>query len=333
MKKQDGRICIILLNWNGKKDTLECLASLEKIKYKRFQTIVVDNGSTDGSVEVLRNIYPEIVILETKENLGFAGGNNVGIQWAMGKKFEWIFLLNNDTTVKEDLLDALIEASQQKNAKILGAKIYRYYDPETIDHLGGFWNPKIAEFESPAQGKKETNGDFHEMQEVDYVSGCALLLHREVIEKIDLLEPNFFLYWEETDYCFRARKAGFPVWTAPKAHVYHKVSTSFTGGKAHMHYFWWRSRLLWMKRNCTKKEKHKLYRKVILPELFKTLRHLCLKSLQYALIRSLGRKSESHKEKIRRYRAGLSGALHYLQNRFGNCPSWITARSQQEKAK
>lgn len=323
MHRQAGRVCVILLNWNGKSDTLECLDSLKKASYRKLQPIVVDNGSTDGSVQAIREAHPLIPILETHQNLGFAGGNNVGIEWALRKPFEWILLLNNDTTVDPCLIEGFLKAAEEKKAKLLGAKIYLYKDPLRIDHLGGFWNPKIAEFECPLQGTLD-DGTQNEAQLVDYVSGCALFMHRSVPETIGLLEPSFFLYWEETDYCFRAKKAGFEIWTAPEAKVYHKVSTSFTGGKPHMHYFWWRSRLLWISRNCTKKEKRALYQKVILLEILKTLRHYCLKSLQSKILFCLGKSNIRQKEKARRYKAGLMGVLHYFCKKFGNCPTKIS---------
>lgn len=319
MSNPSPKIVILLLNWNGKKDTLECLASLKKVDDPHFQTVVIDNGSTDDSVAVLRDTYPELEILETGANLGFAGGNNKGITWALANGAEWILLLNNDTIVDPQFLKAFRTAAQkQPKAKILGAKIYRYQDPKVIDHLGGFWNPAIAEFESPASGRYDDPGAFNEMCRVDYVCGAALLMHRCVPETIGLLEDRFFLFWEETDFCFRARNAGFEVWTAPQAQIWHKVSASFTGGKPHMHYFWWRSRLLWIERNCSQLEKKAIYKKVIWPELWKTLRHYLIRSFTIWLTRD----PERH-QKWLRMKAGCYGALDYFRGRFGNCPSWL----------
>jgi len=313
------KIYIILLNWNGKKDTLECLDSLKKVDFPSFQPLVVDNGSTDGSIQEIRFRFPELPIFEMKENLGFAGGNNPGIEWALSKNAEWILLLNNDTVVSPDFLAAFMEAAkEQPQAKILGAKIYRYNDPATLDHLGGFWNPAIGEFESRAQGKLDDGVSFEEMEKVDYVCGAALLMHRSVPEKIGLLEPRFFLFWEETDYCFRAKRAGFEVWTAPKAKIWHKVSSSFVGGKPHMHYFWWRSRLLFIERNFPFPERKRLYRRLIGPSLLKEARHYVLKSLQYLFTRK-----PAAKQKALRCKAGLVGALHYGISRFGNGPNWL----------
>lgn len=322
MSKQFPKISIVLLNWNGKKDTLECLASLQKVQYPNFQPIVVDNGSTDGSVSVLRTAYPDVPILETGANLGFAGGNNPGIEWALRHHAEWILLLNNDTVVAPDFLHEFMKAAkEQPKGKIFGAKILRYNTPEIIDHLGGFFSAEACEFVSPESG--ESDHPYFNMRIADYVCGAALLMHRSVPETIGLLEPKFFLFWEESDYCYRAKRAGFEVWTAPEAKIWHKVSSSFTGGKPHMHYFWWRSRLLWVERNCTPSEKKKLYRKVIFPELWKMGRHYLLKSTL-----NLFCPNQERKQKVRRLKAGCVGALDFFRKRFGNCPNWLLKKNE-----
>lgn len=302
-----NKILIILVNWNGKKDTLECLTSLKSVRCPHT-TVVVDNGSTDDSIESIRREFPDVPIFETGENLGFAGGNNVALKFALKKGFEWILLLNNDTVVDPNFLGAFLEAAEQSKAKILGAKIFTYDEKNTIDHLGGMWNPNIGEFVSLKEDK---------MQKVDYVCGAALFMHRSVPEQIGLLEPRFFLFWEETDFCCRARRRGFEVWTAPKAKVWHKISSSFTGGKPQMHYFWWRSRLLWMSRNLIGEEKREVYRNVIIPDLWKSLKHYLLRSLQNGIATLLFKKQT---DKAIRNKAGLLGAIHYFRGKFGPSP-------------
>jgi GT2 family glycosyltransferase len=318
------KIVILILNWNGKKDTLECLASLEAANQSpSFATLVIDNGSTDDSVAVLRSTFPEVPILETKENLGFAGGNNAGIRWALEKSFDWILLLNNDTIVAPDFIEQFLAATKKKpEGKIFGAKIYRYDEKTRLDHLGGFWNASIAEFESKASGKID-DGSFEEMRNVDYACGCALLMHRNVPEKIGLLDEDFFLLWEETDFCMRARQAGFSIWTAPQAKLWHKVSASFIGGKPHMQYFWWRNRLHYIARNCTRAEKKELYRKILVPEILKFFKLALLKSAQQGLLALLGKSDAKRLAKARRYRAGCLGILHFFLGRFGNCPQFL----------
>jgi len=327
------KILILIVNWNGKKDTLECLASLANAEpTPLFSTLIVDNGSTDDSVCAIRSAYPDVPILETKANLGFAGGNNAGIKWALSKSFEWILLLNNDTIIAPDFIKKFMEAVKEKpSVKLWGAKIYRFNDPKRLDHFGGFWNPDRAEFVSPASGQID-NGAFEQMQQVDYVCGAAMLMHRSVPETVGLLEERFFLLWEESDFCIRARRAGFEIWTAPLAKVWHKVSASFTGGKPHMHYFWWRNRLLWISRNCIPSEKRKLYIRIILPEIISNFKIAMLRSLQEILFRPFNRFDQSRIEKVRRYRAGCRGILHYFLGRFGNCPpTYIRASCKTPK--
>ncbi len=317
-------ICIILLNWNGKADTLACLASLAAVDYPHFQILVVDNGSTDDSVAVFRALYPMLPILETHANLGFAGGNNRAIEWALGKSYEWIVLLNNDTTVDPHFLRALMQAAAvEPKARILGAKIYRAGDPQRIDHLGGVWDKDCAEFRSLAAGQLD-EGQFETMREVDYVCGAALCMHRSVPETIGFLEARFFLFWEESDFCVRARRAGYEIWTAPQAKVWHKVSASFIGGKPHAQYFWWRSRLLWIERNCALRELCAIYMRIVLPEIGRWMRHWILKELECLARRWIQGKEEARAlEKRRRYRAGIGGIRDYFRRQFGNAPAWV----------
>lgn len=323
MGRWDDRICAIVLNWNGKKDTIECLESLSRCTYPKLVPIVVDNGSTDGSVEAIRQVFPATPIFEMEENLGFAGGNNVGIRWALGKTFDWIFLLNNDAVAAPDICEAFLKrARENPKAKILGAKILLYADRERIDHLGGMWNQEAADFRSLHSG--ELNRENMESEPVEYVCGAALFMHRSVPDTIGLLEERFFLFWEETDYCFRAKRKGFEVWTAPEAKVWHKVSSSFTGGKPHSHYFWWRSRLLWLERNLPYRERKEILSSAVYPDLRKSIRHLFLKSFQKCLLKICLRPvPEKLENKIRELKAGVFGALHYFLKKFGNCPSWI----------
>lgn len=317
MKKDASKISIILLNWNGKKDTLECLSSLQKLTYPNFEILIVDNGSTDDSVAAFQKEHPSLPIIQTFSNLGYAGGNNAGIDHALKRGADYILLLNNDTIVAPDLLTRFLEAAnKQPKGGIFGGKILSYKEPKFVDHIGGSWNPLIAEFVSI--GKGESASISQEMQKVDYVSGCALFIKREVIEKIGKLDPRFFLMWEETDLCYRAKAHGFEIWSAPNALVWHKISASFSG-KALMHYYWWRNRLLWIEKNLPKKEKRELYFQVILREIYKIHRHFALKSLQCLLLKifSPSKLTEKRTLTLKRYRAGCLGIRHYFLRKFG----------------
>lgn len=315
--KTPSKIAIVLLNWNGKNDTLECLSSLKKLDYPHIDIILVDNGSKDDSVAAFQKAFPEIPLIQTFANLGFAGGNNGGILHALRRGADFILLLNNDTIIDPSLITSFLKAAQSKpEGGIFGAKILRYHEKETIDHIGGVWNPRIAEFESLGRGLEK--GTISEMANVDYVCGCALFARKEVFEKVGMLESDFFLLWEETDFCFRAKKAGFEIWTVPDALVWHKISASFSG-KALMHYYWWRGRLLWIERNCNLQKKISLYAKVLLKEMWKIHKLCLLKSAQHFLEKFLFPQKMTEKKKLtlKRYQAGCKGIRDYFFRKFG----------------
>lgn len=307
----EPRVCIVILNWNGKKDTLPCLESVQKICYSNFFTVVVDNGSTDDSVKAIQKEYPAVTVLETGQNLGYAGGNNVGIEFGLKQGAERVFLLNNDTLVDKNILQAMV----QKEDAIAGAMPYAYPETGRLDHLGGKWNPKKGIFDLIGLGQTDEELNFD--GKLDYVTGCSILIHRGVFEKIGLLEPKFFLLWEESDFCTRASKAGFTIGVA-HAKLFHKGSASFVGGKVHSKYFWWRNRLLWIERNCSIKEKLSLFF-VIAGEILNLYKFLWLKSMQLPFAKD----REKSRKQIRLYKASIQGVHDYLCRRFGNGPSWI----------
>jgi GT2 family glycosyltransferase len=288
------KLTVVILNWNGKKDTLECLASLPKDQ----AVVVVDNGSTDDSVKAIREKFPQVTLLETGENLGYAGGNNVGIVHALKHGADLVLILNNDTTLEPTTLTALIqEADRHPEAAIFGGWPLRYYERDKLDHLGGLWNPKKAEFDLIGLGEHK---EFSYIGPLDYVCGCSILVRREVFEKIGLLEPKFFLFWEEADFCARAQRAGFRLRVCKEAKIYHKVSASFTGGKPHIAYYWWRGRFLWIQRNASFAAW-----KTVLPQIFHLYKLWIIKSLFH-------RKSPQ----LPQYRAAVAGFHDYLLRRF-----------------
>jgi GT2 family glycosyltransferase len=305
------RIFIIILNWNGVEDTCECVLSAQQINYQNYEVIIVDNGSEDNSVKVFKEKFSEICIIETGQNLGYAGGNNAGIAYALEKSADYILILNNDATVDSSILDNFIEiAERHPNAGILGAKIYFSSEPKKIWFAGGAWLPEIAKFTHIGYGEAD-DPTYDLVRTIDYACGCALFVKADVFRKIGLLETKFFLTWEETDFCYKARRAGFECLFAPSAHVWHKVSASFKGGEAGlMHeYFMTRNRLLWIERNQTILEKLKIYKSIILPELSRYIR-------AYLSPRT-GQSSKFHSK------VHLAAIRDYLIRKFGNCPAWI----------
>lgn len=308
------KITIVILNWNGRQDTLECLESVQKIDYQNFETIVVDNGSQDDSVKTIREKFPQVMTIENGANLGFSAGNNVGIQYALSQGTDYVFLLNNDTVVDPQMLSELIDASTKyPEAGILGSKIYRYDKPETIWYAGTSWRTDTAKFLHIGYGKVDSQTDEAEVKETDYVCGCAFLIKTEVVEKVGMLDPKYFLLWEEADLCYRARKAGYKTLVVPKSQLRHKCSASFIGGhKApHYQYFWWRNRFLWVEKNLSFAETTKVY-PVIVKQIVKEV-------INYL-------KSQTNTQEKLTAKAALQGFRDYLLRKFGDCPA--SMRSQ-----
>lgn len=323
-------IAIVILNWNGEQDTLKCLYSLEKSSFSSYEVIAVDNGSTDNSAASIHAKFPHITLLTLSENLGYAGGNNKGIEYALQKGHSFILLLNNDTTVDPLFLTHLFQATQEHpRVGIFGAKPLLMSNPSLIDHLGGKWNPFKGRFDLVGQN---ASADFSFSGELDYVCGCSILIRREVFEKIGLLEPAYFLFWEEADFCKQAKKAGFDIKVCERAILFHKVSASFVGGSAHKIYFWWRNRFLWIQRNCSRQEYRSLLWKVLLPEMWQLYKLWTIKSLEIFLLKlSFRTKNLSKKElKIKEYSAALQGCHDFFRKRFGNGPAWIFERPKRQ---
>lgn len=211
----------VILNTNRRDDTLECLASLGRSTYERQRAIVLDNGSLDGSVEAVRSSFPGVRIVELAENLGYAGNNNVGITLALDGKADWILVLNEDTILAPECLEAMVVAgNSDRRIGIVGPLVYHFDTPELIQSAGGrldcFWTASHI-----AQNEKD-QGLFPDVRDVDWISGCCIMVRREVIQDVGPIDERFFYYWEETEWCIRARRAGWRIVHAPGAKLWHK---------------------------------------------------------------------------------------------------------------
>ena len=255
------KVSIIILNYNGQKDTLECLESVNQVrrfKGLKVNIIVVDNNSSDGSVKAIRNKFPQIKVIQNQKNLGFAQGNNIGIRYALKNNTDYIMLLNNDTLVEKNFLVQLIKAMEKDNEiGIISPKIYfapgfefhkdRYKNKDkgrVIWYAGGLldWQNILA---SHLGVDEIDNGQYNKITETSFVTGCCMLIKREVFNKIGLFNPKYFLYWEDIDLCFRAKKAGFKIFYAPQAKIWHKNASSSGGaGQKTSVYYQTRNRLL-----------------------------------------------------------------------------------------
>jgi len=217
-------VYVVILNWNLKEETANCVNSVLRSDYSPFRVLIVDNGSTDGSVEFLHSLLPDVEIVANDTNLGWAAGNNVGIEYALQDKADYVLLLNNDTIVDENLLAEMVTVGESgKEIGILGPLILYYDEPDRIWHLGGRESRFLPVPRTLAKNQKD-RGQFSSPILVDYVSGCAMLVKRSVFEVVGLIDPKYFWYYEEVDFCRRAREVGFEIFAVPKARMWHKVS-------------------------------------------------------------------------------------------------------------
>lgn len=241
MKADEPRVGIIILNWNRPLDTIACLRSLAYITYSNYYIIVVDNGSTDGSPDQIRAVVPDVELLVNSQNLGFAAGANIGIGRALERGADYILLLNNDTVVAHQFLTPLVKASEKDaTIGISVPKIYYYYDPTRIWSAGARWQPFPPRVKIIGLGQKD-NPKYNEPYDLDYATGCAMLVRRHVFETVGGLDPVYFMYQEDYDFCYRVRKAGFRIVYVPQAKVWHKVSRGLGENSPRKWYLWSKS--------------------------------------------------------------------------------------------
>ncbi len=244
-----AHVAVILVNFHGTQDTIACVQSLRKSAYSEYTIYIVDNASGSGDVATLSQECPGATVIANATNVGFAGGNNIGIARALQEGARFILLLNNDTIVEPSLLPGLLGALERNPAAgIAGAKI-RYFDrPSTLWFAGGVLNDRSGRGTHIGIGE-EDQGQYDQEKFVDFVTGCCLFVRREVIERIGMLDEEYFAYYEDSDFCLRARRAGFQVLFAPSARLLHKVSSSAVREGPVYLYFTLRNRLLFLRKN------------------------------------------------------------------------------------
>jgi GT2 family glycosyltransferase len=236
-------VIAVILNTNRRDDTLALLASLRASTYPNCQPLVLDNASTDGSVEAIRASFPDVRILALERNLGYAGNNNVGIAAALAQGAEWVLVLNEDTELAPDCLDRLVQAGQSDpRAGMVGPMVYHHNEPAVIQSAGGRMSRDWQAFHL-AQNEPD-QGRIAEPREVDWLSGCAVLVRRQVIEQLGMLDERFFYYWEEVEWCVRTRKAGWRILHVPQARLWHKGVQRDYRPSASVTYYATRNRLL-----------------------------------------------------------------------------------------
>lgn len=251
-------VFIVLLNYNGAEDTIDCLKSLQNVGYSAMNIVVVDNASTDDSVErlIIAQKDYEFIFLISEENNGFSAGNNIGIRYALEKDADYVLLLNNDTVVKPDFLSLAVEASENDDSVGLTiGKILYYKEPDLIWYGGGELKQPYNYSIHLGFRENQNKPEFNHQRYVTYATGCYFLLKRAAIEKVGLMDEDYFLYCEDTDYSIRMTRGGFRMLYCPQSVIYHKVSASTGKGSAFSTYYIARNNIMLFKKFFSGKEK------------------------------------------------------------------------------
>lgn len=257
----DKKVGIILVNYNGAKDTIECLNSLKNIFYSNKCVYIVDNNSNEEDVKYLENNvdYFDVKIIKLKENLGFSGGNNFGIKKAMADGCEVIGLLNNDTTVEVDFLNQLVVKlfSDEKIGAVV-PQIRDYYNEDIVSYGGGEINYlKGSVFIEGINRYDESINNTERF--ITFGHGCCLFMKSEMILKVGLLPEEYFLYFEDADYSIQIIKTGYKILYCPESIIYHKESASTKKGSDNFQYYFTRNRFYFIKKNFNKLSKLTAY--------------------------------------------------------------------------
>ncbi len=247
----DPLVYIVILNWNNAADTIECIHSLLRSDYSSFVPLIIDNGSTNGSVAKIRDEFPTLTIIELENNFGYAAGNNAGINHAMVAGADYVMILNNDTFVAPSMLGELINLAKSKqNLGMVGPKMYCANLADTLFAAGSFidW-PKGKTHNRGMFQKASVVDDQSDPEIVDFITGCGVLVSREFVAAAGVLDPEYFLNFEDVDWGFRAWQQGFEVWYAPKAIMWHKVSGTLGQSSPANTYYMTRNALLFFWKN------------------------------------------------------------------------------------
>ncbi len=246
-------VTVIVLTWGRFEETIECLESLRRVRYSPLRVLVVDNASGGDYVPRLRMRFPEVEVVESSVNLGYAGGNNLGLRHAVGHGAVYALVLNNDTVVDPDFVSIQVAAAE-KDPRIaaVGARIMQLERPDRIFCIGGHltWNPTLIKLD----GLNEPGAGVEGTRDIEMISGCAILFRSSALEDIGYFDERFFAYHEDVDWCARAREAGYRVVSATGAIVYHRRAPGLGRPRLepHLYYFYGRNAILYAHKHANR---------------------------------------------------------------------------------
>ncbi len=251
-------LSIITINYNGLKDTCELMETLP-LEDESIEVIVVDNASNQDEVSVIEQRYPQVTVIGSKENLGFAGGNNLGIQASHGK---YLFFINNDTLLSPQTSDISHLINRLESSPKIGMvcpKIRFAWGNNPIQYAGYTPLSKITLRNSAIGCGEEDHGQYDTANPTPYAHGAAMMVKREVIDKVGMMPEYYFLYYEELDWSMMIRRAGYDIWYEPASTIYHKESQSTGQNSPLKSYYMTRNRLLFAKRNISSPQRYLTY--------------------------------------------------------------------------
>lgn len=256
----ESRVGIVIVNYNAEKYQNDSIRSIKQMKYSNYEIIVVDNGSTDNSIKLLKEEFPEVIIIETNNNLGVAAGNNIGIRHAIKRGAEYILLLNNDIELDKDLLRILVQKATKQTITV--PKIYYFDKKRIIWSAGGKvdWNegrPYHIGIGCPDSSR------FNHEQVVEIAPTCCMLIHKEVFKNVGLMDEKYFMYYDDTDFCIRANQRDFKILYLPTAKMWHKVSSSSGGEKSKVCQYYVSRNILYFMKKYKKNIGKKWYKNII----------------------------------------------------------------------
>ena len=304
VSNQKSDIAIIVLNWNNKEDTINCLQSLEKQEDVNINIIVVDNGSIDNPVPIIKDQFHDIDIIETGSNLGYAGGNNVGIRDALEQGVEFITVLNNDTVLDPNCIRELeADLKSHPEAAAAAPKSYFYDKPEIIYFAGGEIDP-LGSLSHIGYGDQD-GPVVNSSRETEWLSGCAIMFTRKALREVGLFDKDYFLLFEDADWSLRAKKKNYRLRIVPSAILLHKVSQSFgdTWSPSYFYYYT-RNYFLWIERNFPIHQRPRFF-------------HHAVIRIRYF---SSNREDSSSYYGEKKFRKAIwIGLIDYIFRRFGKC--------------